>query len=104
MRDPKNLMWAEACALIKQAEQLHRQVQGGRSRVDHDAALLAERQSVQNMLVDMYQTMHQLRLVVYEASWRHDRGEDPEPDEPIFKDVAFPDPGEETREDDSGGE
>jgi HSP20 family molecular chaperone IbpA len=25
MRDPKNLMWAEACALIKQAEQLHRQ-------------------------------------------------------------------------------
>jgi HSP20 family molecular chaperone IbpA len=25
MRDPKHLMWAEACALIKQAEQLHRQ-------------------------------------------------------------------------------
>jgi HSP20 family molecular chaperone IbpA len=25
MRDPKNLMWAEACGLIKQAEQLHRQ-------------------------------------------------------------------------------
>jgi HSP20 family molecular chaperone IbpA len=25
MRDPKNHMWAEACALIKQAEQLHRQ-------------------------------------------------------------------------------
>jgi HSP20 family molecular chaperone IbpA len=25
MRDPKNLMWAEACALMKQAEQLHRQ-------------------------------------------------------------------------------
>jgi len=25
MRDPKNLMFAEACALIKQAEQLHRQ-------------------------------------------------------------------------------
>jgi HSP20 family molecular chaperone IbpA len=25
MRDPKNQMWAEACALIKQAEQLHRQ-------------------------------------------------------------------------------
>jgi HSP20 family molecular chaperone IbpA len=25
MRDPKNLMWSEACALIKQAEQLHRQ-------------------------------------------------------------------------------
>jgi HSP20 family molecular chaperone IbpA len=25
MRDPKNLMFAEACALLKQAEQLHRQ-------------------------------------------------------------------------------
>jgi HSP20 family molecular chaperone IbpA len=25
MRDPKHQMWAEACALIKQAEQLHRQ-------------------------------------------------------------------------------
>jgi len=25
MRDPKNQMWAEACGLIKQAEQLHRQ-------------------------------------------------------------------------------
>jgi HSP20 family molecular chaperone IbpA len=25
MRDPKNQMWAEACAILKQAEQLHRQ-------------------------------------------------------------------------------
>jgi HSP20 family molecular chaperone IbpA len=25
MRDPKNHMWSEACALLKQAEQLHRQ-------------------------------------------------------------------------------
>jgi HSP20 family molecular chaperone IbpA len=25
MRDPKNHMWAEACALMKQAERLHRQ-------------------------------------------------------------------------------
>jgi HSP20 family molecular chaperone IbpA len=25
MRDPKNQMWAEACAMLKQAEQLHRQ-------------------------------------------------------------------------------
>jgi HSP20 family molecular chaperone IbpA len=25
MRDPKHLMWSEACALLKQAEQLHRQ-------------------------------------------------------------------------------
>jgi HSP20 family molecular chaperone IbpA len=25
MRDPKNQMWAEACAMLKQAEHLHRQ-------------------------------------------------------------------------------
>ena len=25
MRDPKNQMWAEACAMLKQADQLHRQ-------------------------------------------------------------------------------
>ena len=25
MRDPKRQMWAEACAMLKQAEQLHRQ-------------------------------------------------------------------------------
>ena len=25
MRDPKDQMWAEACAMLKQAEQLHRQ-------------------------------------------------------------------------------
>ena len=39
-------------------------------------AKLATRQSVQNMLVDMYQNMHQLRLMVYEAAWRVDQGED----------------------------
>jgi len=39
-------------------------------------AKLAERQSVQNMLVDMYQDMHMLRLLVYETSWRVDQGED----------------------------
>jgi len=39
-------------------------------------AKLATRQTVQNMLVDMYQNMHQLRLMVYEASWRVDQGED----------------------------
>ena len=39
-------------------------------------ALLAERQTVQNMLVDMYQHKHQLRLMVYDASWRLDQGED----------------------------
>lgn len=39
-------------------------------------AKLATRQTVQNMLVDMYQNMHQLRLMVYEASWRVDQGQD----------------------------
>ena len=39
-------------------------------------AKLSTRQTVQNMLVDMYQNMHQLRLMVYEASWRVDEGED----------------------------
>ena len=39
-------------------------------------ALLAERQAVQFMLVDMYQHMHQLRLMVYDAAWRSDQGED----------------------------
>ena len=39
-------------------------------------AKLATRQSVQNMLVDMYQHMHQLRLMVYNAAWRADQGED----------------------------
>jgi acyl-CoA dehydrogenase len=39
-------------------------------------ALLSERQTVQNMLVDMYQHLHQLRLMVYNAAWREDQGED----------------------------
>ncbi len=39
-------------------------------------AKLATRQTVQNMLVEMYQNMHQLRLMVYDASWRVDQGED----------------------------
>ena len=39
-------------------------------------AKLATRQTVQNMLVDMYQTMHQLRLMVYNAAWRADQGQD----------------------------
>jgi acyl-CoA dehydrogenase len=37
---------------------------------------LAERQSVQWMLTDMYVDMHQLVLMVRHAAWRHDRGED----------------------------
>ncbi len=39
-------------------------------------ALLADRQAVQFMLVDMYQHLHQLRLMVYDASWRLEQGED----------------------------
>ena len=37
---------------------------------------LAERQSVQWMLVDTYAEMHQLRLMLYDAAARHDRGQD----------------------------
>jgi len=39
-------------------------------------AKLSTRQSVQNMLVDMYQNLHQLRLMVYNAAWRADQDED----------------------------
>ncbi|MEK9683338.1 MAG: acyl-CoA dehydrogenase family protein [Rhodospirillaceae bacterium] len=39
-------------------------------------AKLADRQTVQNMIVDMYQDLHQLRLMVYDAAWRADQGED----------------------------
>ncbi|MDA1324324.1 MAG: acyl-CoA/acyl-ACP dehydrogenase [Proteobacteria bacterium] len=39
-------------------------------------AKLATRQTVQNMLVDMYQNLHQLRLMVYNAAWRADQGQD----------------------------
>ncbi|MHA1108275.1 MAG: acyl-CoA dehydrogenase family protein, partial [Alphaproteobacteria bacterium] len=38
-------------------------------------AKLADRQAVQFMLVDMYQNLHQLRLMVYQASWKLDQGE-----------------------------
>jgi acyl-CoA dehydrogenase len=37
---------------------------------------LAERQAVQWMLVDMFTELHQLRLMVYHAAWKADRGED----------------------------
>ncbi len=39
-------------------------------------AKLSTRQTVQNMLVDMYQNLHQLRLMVYNAAWRADQGQD----------------------------
>jgi acyl-CoA dehydrogenase len=37
---------------------------------------LAERQAVQWMLVDSFLELHQLRLMVHEAAWKYDRGED----------------------------
>lgn len=37
---------------------------------------LADRQAVQWMLADMYTELHQLRLMVYHAAWKFDRGED----------------------------
>lgn len=37
---------------------------------------LAERQAIQWMLADMYTDLHQLRLMVYHAAWKYDRGED----------------------------
>jgi len=37
---------------------------------------LSDRQTVQNMIVEMYQNVHQLRLMVYNAAWRADQGED----------------------------
>lgn len=39
-------------------------------------APLAERQSVQWALSDMFLELHQLRLMVYHAAWKYDRGED----------------------------
>jgi len=39
-------------------------------------AYLAERQSVQWPLIDMYMDAHKLRLMLYHAAWRFDRGED----------------------------
>jgi len=37
---------------------------------------LADRQAVQWMLADSYMDLHQLRLMVYHAAWKHDRGDD----------------------------
>ncbi len=39
-------------------------------------ALLAERQSVQWPLTDIYMDIHKLRLMLYHAAWKHDRKED----------------------------
>ncbi len=39
-------------------------------------ALLAERQSVQWALTDIHMDMHKLRLMLYHAGWKSDRGQD----------------------------
>jgi acyl-CoA dehydrogenase len=39
-------------------------------------AYLADRQSVQWPLTDIYMDMHKLRLMLYHAAWKYDRGED----------------------------
>jgi len=39
-------------------------------------AYLAERQSVQWPLTEIYMDMHKLRLMLYHAAWKYDRGED----------------------------
>ncbi len=39
-------------------------------------APLADRQSVQWPLIDMYMDAHKLRLMLYHAAWKYDRGED----------------------------
>lgn len=37
---------------------------------------LAERQAVQWMLADSFMELHQLRLMIYDAAWKHDQGRD----------------------------
>jgi acyl-CoA dehydrogenase len=37
---------------------------------------LADRQAVQWMLVDSYMDLHMLRLMVYQAAWKYDQGQD----------------------------
>ena len=37
---------------------------------------LADRQAVQWMLADAFMDLHQLRLMVYHAAWKYERGED----------------------------
>jgi acyl-CoA dehydrogenase len=39
-------------------------------------AYLADRQAIQWPLIDMYMDAHKLRLMLYHAAWRFDRGED----------------------------
>lgn len=64
---------ARAIGVIERCIELS--VSYAKNRVTFGAAL-ADRQAVQWMVMDMYLDVHQLRLMVREAAWRHDRGED----------------------------
>lgn len=55
-RDPRNLMWAEACALLDRAEQLHRQF----FEPARDGARLARWEPP----IDVFETERQLRIIV----------------------------------------
>ena len=55
-RDPRNLMWAEACALLDKAEQLHRQF----FEPARDGARLARWAPP----IDVFETERQLRIIV----------------------------------------
>lgn len=55
MRDPKHLMFAEACALIKQAEQLHRQF--------FEPSREGARAARWEPPVDVFETEHELTII-----------------------------------------
>ena len=55
-RDPRNLMWAEACALLDRAEQLHRQF--------FAPAREAGRHARWEPPIDVFETERQLRIIV----------------------------------------
>jgi HSP20 family molecular chaperone IbpA len=55
MRDPKHQMWAEACALLKQAEQLHRQF--------FEPALEGARAARWEPPVDIFETERELCII-----------------------------------------
>ena len=55
-RDPRNLMWAEACALLDRAEQLHRQF--------FEPAREGTRAARWEPPIDVVETERQLRIIV----------------------------------------
>ena len=55
-RDPRNLMWAEACALLDKAEQLHRQF--------FEPAREGTRPARWEPPIDVLETERQLRIIV----------------------------------------